>query len=228
MTNGIMYEAPDDGDVEARLARVRAEIAAAGADPAQVTVVAVTKGFGIEAVRRAVATGLLDIGENYAQELRTKAADAPAGVRWHFLGSPQRNKVAALAPVVTLWQGIDRREVLEALAQRKPGAAVLVEVNVAGDAAKHGCAPASTPDLVTLGQDLGLDVRGLMTVAPADRSAAGRSFALLATMAGGLGLSELSMGMSDDFDLAVAEGATMVRLGRALFGPRPGPALVQR
>jgi pyridoxal phosphate enzyme (YggS family) len=201
----------------------------AGADPAAVTVVAVTKGFGPEAVRAALDAGLADVGENYAQELVGKAAEIPEPVRWHFLGAPQRNKIPALAPLVALWQGVDRDEVLDAIARRRPDAAVLVEVNVAGDEAKHGCRPEDAAGLVERGRDLGLDVRGLMTVAPAgDRHSAQRCFAELAGMAGSLGLKELSMGMSDDFDLAVAEGATMVRLGRALFGPRPGPARARR
>lgn len=216
-------------ELSARLEDARSRMVDAGADPASVTVVAVTKGFGPEAVRAALEAGLADVGENYAQELVGKAAEIAEPVRWHFLGAPQRNKIPALAPLVALWQGVDRGEVLDTIARRRPGASVLVEVNVAGDEAKHGCRPGDAAGLVERGRDLGLDVRGLMTVAPAgDRHGAQRCFAELAGMAGGLGLKELSMGMSDDFDLAVAEGATMVRLGRALFGPRPGPARARR
>jgi uncharacterized pyridoxal phosphate-containing UPF0001 family protein len=223
--------APDGlvGGIEERLAEARARIADGGVAPSSVTVIAVTKGFGVDAVRGAHAAGLLDVGENYAQEMKVKVPDAPSDVRWHFLGSPQRNKIPSLAPLVTLWQGMDRPEVLDALAARRPGAAVLIEVNVAGDDAKHGCRVSDASPLVARGRDLGLDVRGLMTVAPAgDRPRARRCFASLAELGGRLGVSELSMGMSDDFDLAVAEGATMVRLGRALFGPRPGPTAVRR
>jgi PLP dependent protein len=216
-------------ELSARLEDARSRMVDAGADPASVTVVAVTKGFGPEAVRAALEAGLADVGENYAQELVGKAAEIAEPVRWHFLGAPQRNKIPALAPLVALWQGVDRGEVLDTIARRRPGASVLVEVNVAGDEAKHGCRPEDAAGLVERGRDLGLDVRGLMTVAPAgDRHGAQRCFAELAGMAGGLGLKELSMGMSDDFDLAVAEGATMVRLGRALFGPRPVPARARR
>ena len=214
--------------VAERLAEVRQRIAATGVDPATVTVVAVTKGFGPDTGAAAAAAGLADLGENYAQELRAKAPAAPAGVRWHFLGSPQRNKIPWLVPLVSLWQGVDRPEVLEALAARRPGAAVLIEVNVGREAAKHGCAPGAAGDLAARGADLGLDVRGLMTVAPAGRADAARCFSTLAALAGRLALRQLSMGMSDDFDLAVTEGATMVRLGRALFGPRPGPAPMRR
>ncbi len=216
------------GSLALRLARIRGRLADIIGDPDRVKVVAVTKGFGVDAVEAAMAAGLADLGENYAQELRAKAPNAPAGVRWHFLGSPQRNKVAGLASLVSLWQGVDRSEVLSALASRSPGAAVLIEVNLGREESKHGCAPADAPDLVRRGLDLGLDVRGLMTVAPRDRSMAKRCFGSLATLAGRLGLPELSMGMSDDFDLAAAEGATMLRLGRALFGPRSGPMALRR
>lgn len=215
--------APAAGVVAQRLAAVRRRIADAGRSPETVTVVAVTKGFDASAVDAARGAGLVDVGENYAQELLAKAPGAPAGTVWHFLGALQRNKVAALAPLVSLWHGIDRAAALEAVAARRPGAPVLVEVNAAGDPAKHGCAPGDTAALVARGRALGLEVRGLMTVAPAgDRDGAARCFATVAALAAGLGLPELSMGMSDDYDLAVGAGATIVRLGRVLFGPRPG------
>ncbi len=103
-----------------------------------VKVVAVTKGFGPEAVVAATGAGLWDIGENYAQELLAKASQAPEGVRWHFLGPVQRNKVAGLAPHVALWQGLDRPAAGEAIARRSPGARVLVQVNVSGEASEGG------------------------------------------------------------------------------------------
>ena len=108
--------------VAERLAQVRDRIAKAGASPSSVRVVAVTKGFGPEAVEAAVRAGLLDLGENYAQELVSKASTAPAGVRWHFLGGLQRNKLACLAPHVHLWQGLDSVEGALALARRRPAA----------------------------------------------------------------------------------------------------------
>jgi len=210
--------------VAARLAVVRDRIERAGARPGAVTVVAVTKGLGPEAVDAAVAAGLVDIGENYAQEMLSKLGAAPAGARWHFLGTPQRNKLARLAPHVRLWHGLDSEEHAQALAQRQPGAAVLVQVRTAGRPGRHGVSPPCVPGLVASAQASGLDVRGLMVVGPNPAPAAEvrQCFREVARLAAGLGLRELSMGMSADFDLAVAEGATIVRLGTALFGPRPG------
>jgi pyridoxal phosphate enzyme (YggS family) len=228
--------------VAERLAQVRDRIAKAGASPGSVRVVAVTKGFGPEAVEAAVGAGLVDLGENYAQELLWKAAAAPAGVCWHFLGGLQRNKLARLAPHVHLWHGLDSVEGALALARRRPAAAVLVQVNTTpaggrprpGGAAvsgasglsrapRHGASAAEVPALVESARAAGLDVRGLMAVgrAHAAREETRSGFRDVASLAGSLGLDELSMGMSADFDLAVAEGATIIRLGRALFGPRP-------
>jgi pyridoxal phosphate enzyme (YggS family) len=220
---------PVAADVAGRLDDARRRIEAAGGDPRRVRIVAVTKGFGPAAVRAAVEAGAVELGENYAQELATKAVEAPPGVRWHFLGAPQRNKIARLAPLVDLWQAIDRAAALDRLAEVRPGAAVLVQVNATGAGAKAGCAPEDAPAVVEHGRGLGLDVQGLMCVGPAgDRSGAAAAFGRVAGLARSLGLRELSMGMSDDFDLAVAEGSTMVRLGRILFGPRPGRTVVRR
>lgn len=206
---------------------VRRRIEAAGGDPSAVRVVAVTKGFGVEAVTAAAAAGLLDVGENYAKELLAKAAAArpllgtQTHVRWHFLGAVQRNKVRALAPVVDCWQSVARVAEGEEIARRAPGARVLVEVDVSGVAGRNGCAPAQVPALVEALADLGLEVEGLMTVAPVDPSAARLAFRTVRELADRLGLAQRSMGMSDDLEAAVAEGSTMVRLGRALFGDRP-------
>lgn len=224
-------EAVTDGraSVRERLASVRERMEQVGIDPTTVTVVAVTKGFGPDAVRAAFDAGVCDVGENYAQELVAKAPDVPTAVRWHFLGAPQRNKIPALVPLVSLWQGIDRPQVVDALALRSPGAAILVEVDMTGAAGRHGCRPGDASTLVERARAAGLDVKGLMTVAGGgDREGARRSFSQLAAMGQELGLAQLSMGMSDDFDLAVAGGATMVRLGRALFGPRPERREVRR
>lgn len=221
----------------AALATARERIADAGTTPASVRIVAVTKGFGPEAVLAARRAGLGDLGENYAQELlrkhRAVAADdgssrdagggepGAGGVRWHFLGAVQRNKVPQLAPVVSVWQGIARLAEGEAIARRRPGATVLVEVELTGATGRNGCVPDDVPALVAGLSRLDLDVSGLMTVAPQDRAGAIDAFRGVRRLADALGLPERSMGMSDDYALAVREGATMVRLGRALFGRRP-------
>jgi PLP dependent protein len=213
----------DAATVAERLAGVQRRIADAGGDPDRVTVVAVTKGFGPEAVAAALGAGLEHIGENYAQELEAKAVAVDAGAPcWHFIGRLQRNKVRRLASLVTLWESVDRLSLGEEIARRAPGARVLVQANISGEEAKGGCPPEEIPDLVGRLVDLGLDVRGLMGIAaagPVER--AREEFARLATLRGSLGLAELSMGMSADLEAAVSEGATLVRVGTALFGLRP-------
>jgi PLP dependent protein len=215
--------APAAEEVAGRLEEVRARIADAGGDPAAVEVVAVTKGFGPWAVRAALEAGLRSVGENYADELLDKAAAVgDAGVEWHYLGAVQRRKVRRLAPVVSCWQALSRPEEGLAVATAAPGAAVFVEVDITGLPGRPGIAPAEAPALVGALRELGLSVRGLMGVGPPGPADRARSaFRRLAEMAGELGLSEISAGMSEDLEIAVAEGSTMVRVGRALFGDRP-------
>lgn len=227
----------DPDQVAANAARVRARIADAGGDPAAIELVAVTKGFGPEIALAAIDAGLCTLGENYAQELVAKApvvaeARPSAEVRWHAIGRLQTNKVRSLAPVVSLWQSVDRRSLGAEIAKRAPGAAVLVQVNVSEEPQKGGCEPAAVGALVAALRDLGLDVQGLMTVgrtgSPADARA---GFDLLVRLADDLDLPTRSMGMTGDLEEAVAAGATMVRVGSALFGPRapvPGRGAADR
>ncbi len=218
--------------LQERVEEVRGRIESVGRRPDDVAIVAVTKGFGLEAVEAAAAAGLYDCGENYAQELMGKvaateaAATEAAGVRWHFLGPVQRNKVAALARQVTLWQGVDRVSAAAEIARRAPRALVLVQVNLSGNPTRPGCGWQEAPALVEAATDLGLEVKGLMGVAA--QEGARQQFRRLAALAAQLGLSEVSMGMSGDFEVAVQEGSTMVRIGTALFGARPGAAQVRR
>jgi PLP dependent protein len=218
-------------DVSGRLRVLRERIERAGGDPARVRVVAVTKGFGPEAVEAARRAGLADLGENYAAELVRKATvaesdPAPVGggagaVHWHFLGTIQRNKVAQLAPFVGLWQSVAREAEGARIARVVPGAAVLVQVDTTGLPGRNGCEPEVTAALVAQLRGHGLAVRGLMTVAAPGEAAARSAFATVRGLADELGLEERSMGMSDDLEAAVAAGSTMVRVGRALFGERP-------
>jgi PLP dependent protein len=213
--------------VAARVAEVRARIGAAaaraGRDPTSVTLVAATKTVDPVRVQEVVDAGVTDLGENRAQELLAKtdvvAATSLAVVRWHFLGRLQRNKVRALAPWVACWQSVDRPELGDEIARRAPGARVLMEVNLGEEPQKGGCVPAAVPALLEHLDRLGLRAEGLMTVPPHDGDPR-RWFAALREQAVTLGLSELSMGMTEDFEVAVEEGATLVRVGRALFGPR--------
>jgi hypothetical protein len=221
-------------DVAARVAEVRARMDAAatrsGRDPSGVRLVAATKTVPVERVADAVAAGVVDLGENRAQELLAKApalaelrGDRGADVRWHFLGALQRNKVRALAPWIACWQSVDRAALGAAIAERAPGARVLVEVNVAAEPQKAGCSPDEAAGLVETLRADGLDVAGLMAVPPHGDDPR-PWFVALAALAARLELAELSMGMTDDFEVAIEEGATMVRVGRALFGPRPLPS----
>jgi uncharacterized pyridoxal phosphate-containing UPF0001 family protein len=207
-------------EVAARLAAVRARIGRAGGDPDRVRVLAVTKGFGPEAVEAARAAGLTDIGENYSAELQAKAP-GPAGTQWHFLGAVQRNKVRALAPLVDVWQGVARFAEGERIARFAPGARVLIQVDYTGLPGRNGCAPEDAPALADALGGLDLRLQGLMTVAPPDPYAADAAFGSLGRLADQLDLPERSMGMSADLEAAVAAGSTMVRVGRALFGERP-------
>jgi PLP dependent protein len=197
---------------------VRRRIERAGGDVGAVRVVAVTKGFGADAVQAAHEAGLADIGENYAAELRQKAP-GPEGTHWHFLGPVQRNKVRSLAPLVAVWQSVARVVEGERIAACAPGATVLVQVDCTGLPGRNGCALDEVPQLVRALSALELDVQGLMTVAPPGDGAAA-VFTQVARMAGSLELPECSMGMTDDLEAAVAAGTTMVRIGRALFGER--------
>jgi hypothetical protein len=213
--------------VHERLDVVRARIVAAGGDPAVVRVVGVTKTFGPDAVIAASRAGITDIGENYADELVYKARLISTSmpslmVKWHFLGGLQRNKINRLRGIVGLFEGIDRFEEGEALARRSPGAAILVEVDTTHTPGRGGVLASEVPDLVNRLSRLDLRVEGLMTVAPpGGGETAAKAFREVANLRKELGLREASMGMSEDLELAVAEGSTMVRIGRALFGPRP-------
>jgi len=206
-----------------RLGAVRSRIAAAGGGD-DVAILAVTKGFGAEAVRAAQGVGLTAVGENYAQELLAKAEELTGSEvpQFHFIGRLQRNKVRLLVPVVAVWQTVDRAELAGEIARRAPGARVLVQLNLSGEAQKGGCDPDDAEALVEGCAALGLDVAGLMGVAPAGPPEAARpGFRRLVDLADRLGLPERSIGMSADLEVAVQEGSTMVRVGRDLFGPRP-------
>jgi hypothetical protein len=224
------------GAIAEALARVRARIdaaaRAAGRSPDQVLLVAVSKGQPASAIASAHAAGQITFGENYAQELAAKAEELSSlGITWHFIGHLQRNKVKAVVRHARVIETVDRVELGREIAKHATEPVdVLVEVNVGRESQKAGCAP---PDLVPLVRALkgveGLRLRGLMTVPPlgADAESSRRYFSALrelaatARQAGDDPGPHLSMGMSQDFEVAIAEGATMVRVGTAIFGPRP-------
>lgn len=225
------------GAAAGRLQAVRARIAAAAAaamrDPAGVTLLAVSKTFGAAAVRELAACGQLAFGENYLQEAQAKqAALADLPLVWHFIGPIQSNKTRPIAENFAWVHSVDRLKIAERLsAQRPPGLPplqVCIEVNVSGEASKGGVAPAALPALAGAVAKLpALHVRGLMAIpAPtADAAAQREAFRQVRELfddlrARGHGLDTLSMGMSADLEAAIQEGATIVRIGTALFGKR--------
>lgn len=211
---------PVDADqIRERAEALRARLDAAGGSA--VRIVAVTKTFGPTAIDAAIEAGLTDVGENYAQEAVAKLAEIHSSPTVHFIGRLQRNKVRSLAPVVDVWQSVDRVELVREIAKRAPGAKVMVQVDISGEESKGGVAPGDVEALVVEADAAGLDVVGLMGVALlAAPDAARPGFARLRRLVDQLGLRECSMGMTADLEIAVDEGSTMVRVGRDLFGDR--------
>lgn len=186
-----------------------------------VEVLAVTKGHPVEVAAAALQAGYPALGENYAQELRDKAPQV-AGAEWHFIGRLQSNKVRLISTVVSVWQSLDRASVIDAVAKRCPGTSVMVQVDLAGIEGRGGCARSELPGLVQHAGDAGLSVVGLMGIGPPGEPEDSREgFRWLAAQAGALGLAQVSMGMSADLEVAVSEGATIVRVGSDLVGTRP-------
>jgi hypothetical protein len=234
----LPQNSPSVDALAANLAAVRARIAAAaaaaGRTEQQVTLVAVGKGQPAERLRAAARLGLAHFGENYLQEALAKLdALADLELTWHFIGRLQANKTRAVAERFQWVHGVDRLRVAERLSAQRPHHApplnVLLQVNIAHDDAKAGVAPADAPALALAVAALPrLALRGLMCMLPEALTAAQRRTAYAALRrlleectARGARLEVLSMGMSGDFEDAVAEGATHVRIGTALFGPRP-------
>ena len=213
--------------LEAVKTRIRVAAERAGRDPTTVTLIAVSKRQPAEAIREAYALGVRDFGENYAQELRDKAAELAdlKDLRWHAIGPLQSNKAKYVADVAHAFHALDRESIAEALVRRRGERPleVFLEVNLAGEASKGGVAPGALPALQTaIATHPTLRVRGLMALPPlAEEAEATRPhFRQLAALARDLDLSGLSMGTTVDFDVAIEEGATHVRVGTAIFGPR--------
>lgn len=206
--------------------RVAAAAARAGRDPDEVTLIVITKGRDTEQIRRLYDQGVRDFGENRAQELASKVGDLPGDVRWHFVGPLQTNKVNRVRASTHLLHSLDRPRLVRAWASNTPrGVPALAQVNIGGEAQKHGAAPDEAEALVAMALAEGVEVRGLMAMAPrVDHPEEARPYfrrlrRLSERLAGRFqGMEELSMGMTEDYEIAVEEGATMVRVGRAIFG----------
>jgi pyridoxal phosphate enzyme (YggS family) len=212
------------------LSRVRDRIeracAKAGRGPEEVVLVAVSKTHGEDAVREAYAAGQRLFGENYVQELADKAsalADLPE-LRWHFIGHLQRNKVKQVVRAKAVIETVDSERLAREISARAvESVPVLLQVNVGGEQQKSGCDPSELPALIDVVRALpSLELRGLMTVPPLEAAPEANRplFARLRELASEHRLAELSMGMSADLEVAIEEGATIVRVGTAIFGAR--------
>lgn len=228
-------------DVRENILRIRERIAAAavrsGRDPSEVRLMGVTKTVGDDRILQAIEAGIDIIGENYVQEAKRKIELMGKSVEWHFIGHLQSNKARYAVRLFDMIHSVNRVSLAEELNRRAAAAGlvcrVLVEVNLAGEESKSGAPPEEAPGLVrAVSQLANLSVRGLMTMAPwyEDPEKARPCFAGLRRLrdridAEGIPnvtLRELSMGMTDDFEVAVEEGSTIVRIGRAIFGERAG------
>jgi pyridoxal phosphate enzyme (YggS family) len=219
MADRVTFTGLTTAGVRGNLERVRERIAAAGADPAGVRICAAVKYVPAEELAVLAEAGIEIVGENRAQELVAKQADNRDLFEWHFIGGLQSRKVKDVAPNVALIHSVSSESVLAQL-ETHPVPAVLIQVNVAGEQSKAGVAP---EDLGAFIEACPVPVTGLMTMPPlAERAEDSRRwFAKLAELAGDHGLTELSMGTTQDFEVAVAEGATIVRLGTVLYEQRP-------
>ena len=210
----------DANEVADRVAHVRSVISNAGGTA--VSLVAVTKSFGIDALRAALTAGCDAVGENYAQELLEKIAEGAPSIDVHFIGALQSNKVRMLAGHIALWQSVDRDSVVDELGRRAPGAPILIQVDTTGEPSKGGVTPTQLDALRVRAESRGLIVKGLMTIGPTDgtQQECEKSFGILRQLVNEQGLSVCSMGMSADYPIAVACGSSMVRVGSGLFGDR--------
>lgn len=232
-----------DAELASRLRALRAAVAAAAAEAGRsedcITLVAVSKGHGTACMRAAAALGVGNFGESYVQEALPKQralADLP--LSWHFIGRLQTNKTRAIAEQFDWVHAVDRLHIAERLASQRPASTaplnVCVQVNIAAEASKAGVAPAELPELAArIARLPRLALRGLMCILPEGQNEESnrRHFRALHTLLAQLrtkldrpGLDTLSMGMSSDYREAVIEGATLLRVGTALFGPRRRPA----
>ncbi len=212
-------------NVDAIRKRMEAAAARAGRRPSEVTLVAVTKMVGPPAIQEAFAAGLRHFGESRVQEASEKIPSLLPlcpGSSWHLVGHLQTNKARPAAALFNLIHSVDSLKVAEAISQHAAAdVAVLIQVNVAGEASKHGFSvPDTIPALESVARLPRVRIRGLMTIAPYtdDPEQVRPVFRQLRLMRDALGLEHLSMGMSDDFEVAIEEGATLVRIGRAIFG----------
>jgi pyridoxal phosphate enzyme (YggS family) len=210
------------------VARVASAAARAGRNPAEVTLVAVSKAKPVSDIEAVYELGHRDFGENRAQEMTEKAAVLPTDIRWHFIGPLQTNKARLVRPITHLLHSMDRESLAGAWAKGNDlPPPVLLQVNTGQEPQKSGVMPAKARETLETIEDMGLEVLGLMAIPPItdDPEEQRPHFALLRTLRDDLArdhpsVEELSMGMTDDFEVAVEEGSSIIRVGRAIFGER--------
>ena len=212
--------------------RIDQAAARAGRDPAKITLVVVSKGRSPAEIIEAYGTGHRHFGENRASELAEKAPQLPKDIVWHFVGSLQTRQAKIARPHTALLHSLDRRRLVNTWAVGGAAPPVLLQVNVAGEQQKHGTSTEETEELLEIAQEAGLTCRGLMTIPPLTQEPedSRRWFAELRNVRDNLrtkfpALVDLSMGMTDDFEIAIEEGATIIRVGRAIFGELGAPAM---
>lgn len=209
--------------VASNLATLDQRVDATGRDRASVRMVAVTKTFTAAHVAAAYDAGLRFFGENYVREFVDKRAACAFDARWHFLGALQTNKIPELAATADLLAGVARARELVVLGRQPRRPPVYLEIDFTGAPTRNGAHESEIESLLEVARSNDVEVRGLMTVAPHDLDGARRAFGALARRAGEFALPELSMGMSDDLEVALSLGSTEIRVGRALFGARQKP-----
>ena len=182
----------------------------------------VTKGFGAEEVQAMLEVGLTHVGESYAQEVIEKAQIISDNrIAWHMIGRVQSNKVRKLSETISLWHSVDRKDLITEISKRKKDSKVLIQVDMNNRPQQGGCSLEEVPELIEFASSKGLKVDGLMTIGvDQDVEATKRAFSGLAKLAESMGLREISMGMSDDYEIAIDHGATILRVGRGIFGER--------
>ena len=182
----------------------------------------VTKGFGAREVQAMLEVGLTKIGESYAQEILEKRKMITDNrIAWHMIVRVQRNKVRKLSETVDLWHSVDRKELITEISKYQKNSKILIQVSLNDRHKQGGCSPENVPDLIEFASDKGINVEGLMTIGvDQDIDATKNVFAELGKLSETMGLKEISMGMSNDFEIAIDYGATILRVGRSIFGER--------
>lgn len=208
--------------------RIEAAAARSGRDPSDITLVAISKSKPVSDIRDLYESGHRDFGENRAQEMADKAAVLPGDIRWHFVGALQTNKTRLVRPITHLLHSMDRESLASSWAKGiGPAPPVLIQVNTGSEPQKAGAGYDEVASLLEALLELGVEVRGLMAIPPlsADAEQMRPHFRALRRMRDRLlelhsQIRELSMGMTDDFEIAIEEGASLIRVGRAIFGDR--------